>query len=241
MHIPKISGKENFFVEVLDPKHFSSYIAEEICTVVNVISESHSPVTISLSGGRTPLDVYRCLSSGAFKQQLPWDKIIFFLGDERWTSDSSMRNDVSVSDHLFKDIPKYNFITWEGEDIYQAKDQFVDSVKKYGVLSKGFDILLLGIGEDGHIASLFPGVDYDDEIACIINVEGQTSRVSIGPRLIKSSQRIIVLLRGENKQEIVRKIFFEQNSQISVPAEIIFECKGLVYFFIDFAAAKLLN
>ena len=208
--------------------------------------------TISLSGGSTPKALYRLLSS-EFGDRIEWSQVYFFFGDERYVPvDSNDSNFRMVNEALLQPlrIPVSNIYRWKTEldSPEAAATDYETRMVDFFELSPGqlprFDMMLLGLGEDGHTASLFPdsaALEVMDRLAVANWVEKlETYRLTMTFPVINNSAIIAFLVAGESKASVLAEI--ENNASRAVyPAQRVTPANGELYWFIDEAAASKLT
>lgn len=186
------------------------------------LSLENRPVHISLSGGSTPKLLFKTLSLEPFKSQIQWQNLHFWWGDERMVAPNDPESNFGVvNDLLFStiNIPQENIHRIRGEnDLNTERDRFEKEMIEL-VPELRFDYVLLGMGDDGHTASLFPHqTDYKDErLACTAQhpTSGQW-RISKTAKLLRMAKRLVFLVTGENKAMLIGKILNPQTD----PTEI---------------------
>ncbi|WP_286834412.1 MULTISPECIES: 6-phosphogluconolactonase [unclassified Proteiniphilum] len=208
--------------------------------------------TIALSGGSTPrslFDYWARLPEGA----IDWTKVKFFWGDERCVPHTDVESNYGMTkEHLF------NFIHLADKNIFpvQGDNDPEAEAKRYGELlnreleSKNgipvFDIMMLGMGDDGHTASIFPHemkLWYSDEncVAATHPVSGQ-KRISLTGKVINASSNIAFLITGENKAQKVKEIIEQsENAEDKYPAALVQPDSGNLFWFLDNKAAARLT
>lgn len=199
--------------------------------------------SVSLSGGSTPKRLYQLLATPAFSRNIDWKNVLLFWGDERFVphthEDSNYR---MVKEALLEHvkIPKKNIFAMPTKG--EAKDCAVQYEKIMGnALGKKMqiDLTLLGMGDDGHTSSLFPGTDVLNETKRFIKevwVENkQTYRLSSGYRLINNSKEAMFLVAGAAKTPVVKHIF-SKNAKIKYPVQNVNLEKGSILWMLDEAA-----
>lgn len=196
-------------------KSASEFILNEALTAV---TEKNNFI-LMLSGGSTPKTIYKTLLSSPYREQFPWDKTFFLLGDERILSSSDPNSNVyMLQQNLFIDsiVKKKNIILPE-IDLSSPEA----SAKKYEQkLYKFFkdqditiDLTLIGIGTDGHTASLFPE-EYNNWVNnnnLVINTsqpcgDPSVRRISASLKLLNCSNHVLLLASGEEKRGIINQI-----------------------------------
>lgn len=218
--------------------------------VKEVMSEKDI-ATIALSGGSTPkslFDYWAKLPAG----EIDWTKVKFFWGDERCvppTDDES--NYKMTKEHLFDHVPvpDENIFRIQGElDPDLEAERYGELLNRELETANGipsFDILILGMGDDGHTASIFPHeiVFWHEPQNCITAihpVSGQ-KRVSLSGKVINAAREVFFLVTGENKAEKVQEIIEQPDrAKEKYPAALVQPESGNLYWFLDEEAAKLL-
>ncbi|MEA4916433.1 6-phosphogluconolactonase [Proteiniphilum sp.] len=216
------------------------------------IASEKRTLNIALSGGSTPkslFDYWAQLPEG----EIDWKKFRFFWGDERCVPPSDHESNYKMTkEHLF------DFITLPNKNIFriQGEDDPTSEAKRYGELLNheleitngipSFDILMLGMGDDGHTASIFPHQinlwdSLENCVTAIHPISGQ-KRVSLSGKVINAAKNVFFLVTGENKAEKVKEIF-EQPDQAKkqYPAALVQPESGNLYWFLDEPAAKRLH
>jgi len=204
--------------------------------------------TAALSGGRTPMEFYCKLSN--FQDFNLWRSTHIFLGDERFVPpNDSNSNFKMIRENLlnFINIPPENIhpITTNQENVELSAEQFKNDLSEFFEFNEQnapcFDMILLGLGIDGHTASLFPDDDRVDDPNCLTLPVSLPSlkeeRVSLTLPVINNARNVVMPVVGANKAEIVKKII---NSKNELPASKVDLIDGQLTFLLDKdAAAKL--
>jgi len=205
---------------------------------------------VGLSGGRTPVDLYHRLSD--MKETLGWEKTHVFLVDERFVPfdhpDSNYRMlKETLFDHV--PIPRENIhpIPTEGSTLEGSATAYKKDLKKSFRLSENgfpqFDLLILGIGEDGHTASLFPGSpalkDRMNLVAPVPLNEAKHSRITLTLPVINHARHILFLVTGKDKAPVLQKIIDGKDG--CLPASMVHCKRGSLIFALDREASILLS
>jgi 6-phosphogluconolactonase len=238
-------------IEVLEPSLFAHTVAEEIRSLVDGAISKNGRCVIALSGGQTPGAVYRTLGRPPLDTSMPWDKIILIWGDERWVLKSDEHSNYHmVQENLLTKLtnPPANYpVPTDLKTPAEAAKVYSETIKKVTGTTgiPEIDIVLLGIGEDGHTASLFPGQEALKERESLFvathSPAGIKDRISMTAPLIENAKRVLFLVAGAAKAEILAKILEGDAEYERFPATIFKNAKGTVTWFVDGAAASKLT
>ncbi|PJG84930.1 6-phosphogluconolactonase [Conservatibacter flavescens] len=217
-------------------------IAQEFVTY----SEQGRPVHISLSGGSTPKLLFKTLSTSPFNTQVQWNNLHFWWGDDRMVAPNDPESNYGEVQKLLFDhiqIPKENIHRIRGEnEVNDELSRFSDELKT--VPNGEFDWIILGMGTDGHTASLFPHqTDFADEKLAVIAKHPDTGqlRISKTAKLIAQAKRITYLVTGGAKAEILKEINENTSALLPYPAARIKSNNGITEWYLDAEAAALLK
>lgn len=213
-----------------------------------IVAESNKAVahknyfTIALSGGSTPKILFELLAQAPYKNNIPWKKIIFAFGDERFVPHSSDESNYKmVRDVLLSHVPVpgKNILAVSTEKITPALSslQYEKEIKKYISNKHPFDLVLLGLGEEGHTASIFPKSPLLTEnnrwVKEIWVEDKKMNRISFTMPFINKAKNIAFLVSGQSKAAIVKKIFSKAGAHL--PAAMAKATEN-TYWFLDEAA-----
>lgn len=223
-------------------------IANEILTY----SQSQEPVHISLSGGSTPKPLFELLATAEYATKVNWNQIHFWWGDERCVSPEDRESNYGEVKNLLLDhinIPTENVHRIRGENDPQAEAvRLSDEIKAFVKVDQdgipAFDWIILGMGDDGHTASLFPNqTDYADKNLTVVATQPQSGqlRVSKTALLLEHAKRITYYVAGEKKANILREIQQQEESAKAYPAAQIKSLHGKTEWFLDALAASKLD
>lgn len=203
--------------------------------------------SIALSGGNTPIKIFNYLSKN-FDSKIDWNKIKFFWGDERCVSPNDIDSNFKLAkDHLFK---KMNILD---ENIFRIKGELNPNVeaKNYSKILEDnlptengfpkFDFILLGLGEDGHTASIFP---HEIELFQSSNhcevanhpISGQ-KRITITGNVINNAEFVVFIAVGKSKAEKVFEILNKSESAKNYPASLVNPKSGNLIWLLDIDSA----
>jgi 6-phosphogluconolactonase len=230
------------------------FAAEKFVEIASKAIEENGRFTVALAGGSTPKSLYQLLAGGKFRNQIDWTKIFFFFGDERNVpSDDAESNYRMANENIFAplQISGENIFPWQTESNYPKK-----IAEDYEVLLKDFfalfedevpilDLILLGMGADGHTASLFPFTEALNESKKIVLVNWveklNTNRLTFTYRAINNASNVIFLVSGESKAEALKEILEGEYQPEKYPAQAVKLKDGDLFWLIDRQAARLLN
>jgi len=205
--------------------------------------------TIALSGGETPVEFYQKLADS--RERLAWGKTHIFLADERFVPfDEPDSNYGMIKEALLRhiSIPAENI---HSVHIYKTPEisakRYEEEIKTFFRLKEDkfpqFDLIILGIGEEGHTASLFPGDSAlleTHRLTAAVHLDNERhERVTLTLPVINHTRNIIFLVLGENKAEIIREVL--ENPQSDLPASRVRTENGRLFFLLDKAASLLLS
>ena len=203
---------------------------------------------VALSGGNTPKRFYALLGSEPYIRSIDWRHIHFFWADERCVPPEHADSNYRLAFDAFLSkvpLPEENIhrIKGEGQPDREARDYEHDIRRFFGAsVLPVFDLIMLGIGEDGHTASLFPGSKILNEenrlVEFVHNKAKNHPRITLTLRVLTHAENIIVLVSGKNKASIVQKVIRKKDN--SLPASLLMKGKGNLLFLLDNDAAKLL-
>jgi 6-phosphogluconolactonase len=211
--------------------------------------------TVALSGGSTPKGLYSLLASEteSFRAQLPWDKIHFFWGDERHVPpDHPDSNYRMVYEAMLSNVPvppeNVHRIKAENADASRAAEDYEKILREFFRLEVGqltrFDLVLLGMGLDGHTASLFPGTEVLHEEMQLVAApwveKFKTYRITLTPLVLNNTACIVFLISGEEKAETLRVVLQGEYQPERFPAQLIRPTNGRFLWLLDQAAARML-
>lgn len=204
----------------------------------------------ALSGGKTPVSFYKRLA--ASKDILSWDRTHLFLADERFVPPSHRESNYGlIEKHLLRQVSildeNVHRIQTEGITLEQSARRYEEDIRRFFRTEGGsvpqFDLIVLGIGEDGHTASLFPGKpSLNERTRLAIPVIAEKSpgeRITLTLPVINNASKIIFLVSGRAKAKVMKEIMEDQ--QGSLPVSRVHPKQGIVYFLIDKQAASLLS
>lgn len=215
------------------------------------IVENQPKTSISLSGGSTPKSLFDFWAET--DRGINWDKISFFWGDERCVApNDEMSNYGMTKKHLFDhiSIPKENIHRVRGENDPKAEvERYSDLLERYLPSEDEipvFDIMILGLGDDGHTLSIFPYEieRWDAPSNCIIAKHPDTKmeRVSLTGKVANKAKHVVFLVTGEGKAKKIKEIIRNRSSFYNkYPAARVQPESGLIHWFMDEGAASLLG
>ncbi|QIM63543.1 6-phosphogluconolactonase [Pasteurellaceae bacterium Orientalotternb1] len=223
-------------------QHAVEQIAHEFITY----SEQNRPVHISLSGGSTPKLLFKTLAQAPFNSKVRWENLHFWWGDDRMVEPSDPESNYGEVQKLLFDhiaIPAENIHRIRGEaDVEQELARFSQELTAC-VPNWEFDWIILGMGTDGHTASLFPHqTDFNDPNVAVIAKHPETGQIRISKTasLIEKAKRITYLVTGSSKAEILKEIQTTPATELPYPVAKIKAKNGVTEWFLDKEAAALL-
>jgi 6-phosphogluconolactonase len=229
-----------------DPDELSHKVADWIWKYIEKILRKQDRFTIVLSGGNTPKKLYQLLASPAYINKIDWKKIHFFWGDERCVPITDERNNAKMAfDALLDHVP----VKKENIHIVRTDIRPEDAAVEYEKLLQNyfpdpahtFDLVLLGMGDNAHTLSLFPGYSVVTEkekwVASFFLQEQQMHRVTLTAPVINAAARIIFLVSGGDKAAALHHVLSDEYDPELYPAQIIRPYFGDLFWWVDEAAA----
>ncbi len=224
----------------------AQHAVEQIAQEFVQYSKQNRVVHISLSGGSTPKLLFKTLAQEPFKSEVRWENLHFWWGDDRMVEPNNPESNYGEVKKLLFDhirIPTENIHRIRGEEnVEQELARFSQELAAC-VPNLEFDWIILGMGNDGHTASLFPHqTDFDDQNVAVIAKHPETGQIRISKtaKLIEQAKRITYLVTGEAKADILKEIQTALPENLPYPAAKIKAKNGVTEWYLDKAAGKLL-
>ena len=217
-------------------------LADNICKIAEKAIQKRGEFNLVLSGGNSPKRLYEMLATQDYRNRVDWGKTYFFFGDERYVPEhDSQRNSLMAQKALFEplQIPESHIFkintTVSPED---AAIKYYDTIITHFSNKKPkFDLILLGLGDNAHTASLFPHTSVlDVETADIQSVyvsELDSYRITMTAPLINRARNIAFLVYGTEKSDAVRQVIRNEGSTQEYPARLIVQHTKRVQWYLD--------
>jgi 6-phosphogluconolactonase len=206
---------------------------------------------VAVSGGCTPIRLYSLLGSEDYRERIDWRYVHFFWADERFVPhDHTESNYRVLKENLLGRIPipseNVHAVGTDESSISTSVRTYENEIKQFFKLSENklpeFDLILLGMGEDGHTASLFTGTEVlkekDRLVASVRDHEHNYPRITLTLPVINKAENIAFLISGKNKASVVKKVI--QDKDACLPASLVEQEKGNLFFLLDKDAGMFL-
>lgn len=230
--------------------HLAEEVASEIASWIDNTVKDQGFCTIALSGGNTPIKLFEILSKD-YSESIPWSSVHIFWADERCVSptnpDSNYGNALKhLLDHI--NIPPRNIHRIKGEMIPEKEADRYSLELSESTNSRNqmpvFDLVILGIGEDGHTASIFPNQMelLNSFKICNVSFHPQTKqkRITLSGKVINNARKIIFMASGNHKAKILETILGNKKGCENLPAYYISPPNGNIQWHMDKEAGELL-
>ena len=207
---------------------------------------------VVLSGGNTPEELFRLLAEPSYAEQINWDRVHIFWGDERCVPPDDPESNFSQANEAFLSrvpIPEGNIHRVQGEARpSDAALSYALALRQFAAPTMSwprFDLVLLGMGEDGHTASLFPGLPVEitaPTAAVTADYQGRpANRVTLTPILFNEAYRVVFLVSGASKSQTLANVLYGNYDPGLLPAQRIRPMDGELIWLVDRAAASALK
>ncbi|MHC4170808.1 MAG: 6-phosphogluconolactonase [Planctomycetota bacterium] len=241
-------------VEVVrDPEVLARRSAEIFVADAQKAIEAKGVFHVAVSGGHTPEHFFELLGESPRANSLPWDKVQLFWVDERVVdADSPWSNYKLAADTFLARvaIPPTNVhrIPTEYEDFEAAARAYEGTIREVFGLGQGqlpmFDLIVLGVGDDGHTGSLFPGsyatIDTEDLACAVYVLDEDPNRITLTHPVLRAASHLVVLACGPEKAEILGKILTGEPDEVRYPIHALWPVLDRVTWLVDSEAAKSL-
>jgi 6-phosphogluconolactonase len=235
------------------PQELFAAAAEEVVRAANEAVARRGRFTIALSGGSTPRNLHTLLATNA-RTSLPWDHMFFFWGDERHVPPTDPESNYRMAEEtLLSKIPVASAnvfrIPAENPDAATAADAYEQTLRKFFALQPGefprFDLILLGMGPDGHTASLFPGTAALQEKSRLVVANWvekfKTSRITLTLPVLNAARCVAFLVSGTDKAAALQAVLQSDAPGEQYPAKLVRPRDGKLIWLVDRAAASELK
>jgi 6-phosphogluconolactonase len=232
------------------PLDVAENLALQISAVIKDKSSKGDSTFIAVSGGNTPKALFSILAE-EYNEKLNWETIHFFWVDERCVPPEDKESNYGMTKKFLFDkieIPEHNIHRIKGENVPEKEaDRYsaeIDEYIKYKNKLPNFDLIILGIGPDGHTASIFPDQIQliNSEEICAVGVHPQSGqkRVTLTGRVINNADNVFFMITGDDKAKVVSDIIKKEKDFEKYPAANIKPVHGRYEWYLDSGASSLL-
>jgi 6-phosphogluconolactonase len=231
------------------PEELAINFADDLIGMINESSDKNT-FTIALSGGNSPKLLFPVIADRC-SDSVSWEKVHFFWIDERCVPPGDNESNFGTAKTAFLNrinIPSGNIHRIKGEnepseEAVRYSSEIAGFNRKRGN-QPVFDLIILGLGEDGHTASIFPGNNrlFNSEKICepVVHPVSLQKRITLTGKVINNADNVVFLVIGKNKAEVVSAIL-KKKGTFDYPAELVKPETGVVKWYLDGSAAKLVD
>jgi 6-phosphogluconolactonase len=235
------------------PQELFEVAAEEVVRAATEAVAQRGRFTIALSGGSTPKNLFNLLATNA-RTVFPWDRTYFFWSDERHVPPTDPESNYRMAEEIMLSKIPVNAgnvfrIAAENPDAAAVAEAYEQTLRKFFQLQPGqvpvFDLILLGMGPDGHTASLFPNTAGLQEKTRLVIANWvdklRTNRLTMTLPVLNSARTVAFLASGTDKAQVLRTVLEEDAPPEQYPAKLVRPSNGRLMWFVDRAAASQLT
>ena len=229
-------------------EEISQKAAERIAELATAAVDKRGVFSIALAGGNTPRRTYELLAEQPWRDRVPWSNVCVFWGDERWVPPDDERSNqrmarTTLLDHVPIPPQQIHPIGCAESPTHDAAAYEVCLRTELGE-SPHFDLILLGLGDNGHTASLFPNTPVVQErkrwVTAVYLPEQKLHRITLTAPLINAARCVVFLVSGAKKADIVQQVLRGQPDPQRLPAQLIKPTDGELCWLLDAQAASRL-
>lgn len=234
-------------VTAKDSHELSVKFADWLVEYVDEVLSKSDRFTMALSGGNTPKKLYQLLVTPAYIQRIDWSRIHFFWGDERFVPFEDERSNAKMAfDELLSKVPVQQSQIHIMQTGHVSPEESAAAYEKilrgyFGDNGPSFDLVILGLGNDAHTLSLFPGYDIVTEhekwVGSIFLKEQDMYRITLTPVIVNRSAKVVFLVSGGDKAAAIYHVISSEHDPNLYPAQAIQPFSGQLLWFYDEAAA----
>lgn len=242
--------KEAMLQVYRDPQQLSKAAAEMFVQTAREAVQERGKFTVALTGGSSPVHMHALLCQKPYMEQVPWEQTYVFWGDERWVPLSDNRSNARMGLETFLNkvaVPEDQIFPMYSEKEPEAyAKEYEELLRKHvGQEKPRFDLILLGMGDDGHTASLFPGTEVLQEKEKLVDAyylePQEMHRITLTAPCINQARKIAFLAFGEKKADALYEVLEGERNPEKYPSQLIQAQNGETIWFVDEAAAKRLS
>ena len=228
----------------------SAAAAKWIADCISATLQKQDRFTIVLSGGSTPKKLHTLLAASPYREQIEWNRLHIFWGDERAVPLDDVRNNARMAfDTLLDQVPiprNQVHIMNTALDPESAADEYERILRRYfDETGPTFDLVLLGMGDDGHTLSLFPGKPVVHEthkwVTAYFLREQNMFRITLTAPVVNRAHKVAFLVAGAGKANALKEVIEGDFRPDTYPSQLIDPEEGEVYWFLDRDAAAMLQ
>ena len=233
-----------------NPSAVTVALAEWITQTIETTLQKQDRFTWVLTGGNSPKALYDMLAASPYKERIAWNKIHVFWGDERAVPFSDDRNNAKMTyAHLLNKVPvipaQVHVMRTDPEQEQAALEYEKILHQYFGEGGKSFDLVLSGMGDDGHTLSLFPGTEVIHEkeawVKAFYLTSQQMYRITLTTPVVNRASFIVFLTFGANKSKALYEVLEGSPDADLYPSQVIKPNSGELHWFVDEAAAHFLK
>jgi 6-phosphogluconolactonase len=235
------------------PQELFQAAADEVIRIAKDAVAQRGRFTIALSGGSTPKSLYSLIAANA-SASLPWEKTFFFWGDERHVPPTDPESNYRMANESLLSkvpVPPDNIfrVPTENSDANAVAAGYEQTLQKFFEVAPGkfprFDLILLGMGPDGHCASLFPETAALQEKSRLVVANWvekfKTSRITFTLPLLNAARRVVFLVSGSDKAPALHEVLEGNAPGEKYPSKLVQPNDGKLIWFVDRAAGSQLS
>jgi 6-phosphogluconolactonase len=227
------------------PQAVAAAVADLFLKQARAAIEARGSFYVALAGGRTPQAAYELLADSKRSSEIEWPKVHIYFGDERCVPPESSDSNYKMAYDSFLSkvpIPPRNVHRMHGEDEpARAARAYAQALVETMGEAPRFDLMLLGMGEDGHTASLFPGTDprtdQDQLVRAILAGARDPQRLTVTPLVMNDSRHVAIAVEGAAKAPTLRAVREGAYDPVKYPVQIVSPQNGELTWLVDKAAA----